>query len=86
MLISFRKNNNEDFGADYIKARRKLDVLCGIIISGRISRENAERIYGDIKAEYLDSSPGKGELFCMIYDNRIGRLCDQFCPGNIDEK
>ena len=86
MLISYRKNNNEGFDETYIQARRKLDLLCGIIISGRISRDSAERIYEEIKSDYLDSSPDNAELFRMIYDNRIARLCDQFYPGRFDEE
>lgn len=80
MLISYRKDGNEDFDRNYVDARRRLDVLCGIIISGRISRENAKKLYEEIKIEYIGSSPEKEDLFRMIYDSRVSRLCDQFCP------
>lgn len=80
MLISYRKDGNGDFDKNYVDARRKLDVLCGIIISGRISQENAKRLYEEIKQEYMGSSPENADLFRMIYDSRISRLCDQFCP------
>jgi hypothetical protein len=80
MLISFHKDGAGDFEKDYIDARRKLDVLCGIIISGRISRGNVEKIYAEIKQGYFAADPEKEGLFRMIYDSRINRLCDQFCP------
>ena len=79
MLIPYRKNRIEDHDPEYIDARSKIDVLCSLIISGKLSRNKAVNIYEEIELEYGGHDTEKIDLFNMIYKNRIERLCDQFC-------
>ena len=85
MLIGFRKNDDRYFEGNYVNALRKINILCGLIVSGRLSRTEAVEIYGEIEREYKAGKPEKPELFKMIYENRIYRLCDQFC-GNLSHE
>jgi hypothetical protein len=80
MLFGYRKNRNEDFRRHYIDARRKIDILCGLIVSGRLPRSEAEKVYAEIQSDFVRVDEENRELFEMIYENRVRRLCDQFCP------
>jgi len=86
MLISFSKNRNEGFDRHYIEARRKIDILCGLITSGRLPKKNADALYNEIENDFARIDKDSLELFRMIYENRVKRLCDQFCPKNDHEK
>jgi len=79
MLFGYNKYNDEHCDRHYIDARRKIDVLCGMIVSGRLSREDALRIYEEIEKDYIALDSQKADLFNMVYRNRVNRLCDQFC-------
>ena len=79
MLFGYNKYNDEYCDEHYIDARRKIDLLCGLIVSGRLSREEALRIYEEIENDFVALDPPKADLFGMIYKNRVCRLCDQFC-------
>jgi hypothetical protein len=79
MLFGYSKYNDEHCDRHYVDARRKIDILCGLIVSGRLSREEALRIYEDIENDFVALDPSKADLFGMIYKNRVNRLCDQFC-------
>lgn len=80
MLIGYHKDRDGGYGKYYIEARRKIDILCGLIVSGRLPREKAEALYGEIENDFERSGEEDLELFRMIYQSRIRRLCDQFCP------
>lgn len=80
MLIGYRKNGDGGYGKRYVEARRKIDILCGLIVSGRLPREEAEALYGEIENDFARSGEENLELFKMIYEKRVRRLCDQFCP------
>jgi predicted site-specific integrase-resolvase len=80
MLFGYNKNKGEDYRKHYIDARRKIDILCGLIVSGRLRRKEAEEIYGEIQSAFERADRENLELFKMIYENRVRRLCDQFCP------
>lgn len=86
MLFGYNKNRDEDYRKHYTESRRKIDVLCGLIVSGRLSREKAEEIYGEIQSDFARADQENLELFKMIYENRVRRLCDQFCPEREIEK
>jgi hypothetical protein len=86
MLFGYHKQDDANFDKDYVIARRKVDLLCGMIISGRLERAKALDIYAEIEREYIATGPERPELFKMIYENRILRLCDQFCMADTDEK
>jgi len=86
MLIGFNKNRNEGFDRHYIEARRKIDILCGLITSGRLPKKDAEALYNEIENDFARIDKDSLELFRMIYENRVKRLCDQFCPKNDHEK
>lgn len=79
MLIGYNKNNDSYYEKHYIDARRKIDILCGLIVSGGLSREDAVRIYKEIENDFADFDSGESELFNLIYENRVNRLCNQFC-------
>jgi hypothetical protein len=86
MLFGYNKNRSEDYRKHYIDARRKIDILCGLIVSGRLRRKEAEGIYGEIQSAFARADQENLELFKMIYENRVRRLCDQFCPERDGEK
>jgi hypothetical protein len=79
MLIGYHKYNDGRYEEHYVGARRKIDVLCGLIVSGRLSRKEAVKIYREIEYEFAELDPDDAWLFSMIYENRVNRLCDQFC-------
>jgi hypothetical protein len=79
MLFGYSKHNERNFEKHYVDARRKVDILCGLIVSERLPEKDAMEIYGEIESEFAARDPGKAELFEMIYKNRVVRLCDQFC-------
>ncbi len=79
MLIEYNKYNHRDHEEHYVDARRKIDVLCGLIVSGKLSRRDAVEIYREIEIDFANLDPGEAGLFNMIYENRVKRLCDQFC-------
>lgn len=79
MLVGYNKYNHRDYEEHYVDARRKIDVLCGLIVAGRLSRREASEIYREIENKFATLDPGETEFFNMIYENRVNRLCDQFC-------
>ncbi len=79
MLIGYHKYNDGHYEDHYLGARKKIDVLCQLIVSGRLSREEAVKIYKEIECEFAELDPDNAQLFSMIYENRVNRLCDQFC-------
>ncbi len=79
MLISFYKNRSGDYDEDYSSARRKIDILCGLIVSGRLSKDTALQKYDEIERDYGNGKRGDMNLFRMIYKSRVERLCVQFC-------
>lgn len=79
MLIGYHKYGDGHYEEHYLAARRKIDVLCELIVSGRLSRKEAMKIYGEIEYEFAELDPGDAWLFKTIYENRVSRLCDQFC-------
>ncbi len=86
MLFGYSKNKSDDYRKHYIDARRKIDVLCELIVSGRLPRKDAEEIYAEIQGDFARAERENLELFKMIYENRVRRLCDQFCPERGFEK
>lgn len=86
MLFGYSKNKSDDYRKYYIDARRKIDVLCGLIVSGRLPRKEAEELYAEIQGDFERADRENLELFKMIYENRVIRLCDQFCPERGGEK
>jgi len=80
MLFGYKKDKSEDFRKHYIDARRKIDILCGLIVSGKLPRSEAEKVYAEIQSDFVRVDEENRELFGMIYENRVRRLCDQFCP------
>ena len=86
MLISYRKSGDGDYEKPYLEAKRKIDVLCGLIVSGKMYRETAEGIYENIEREFIESNSEDSELFGLVYRNRINRLCEQFCPKPDNEE
>ncbi|UCC81098.1 MAG: hypothetical protein JSW64_07000 [Candidatus Zixiibacteriota bacterium] len=79
MLIGYHKNNDGRYGEHYLGARKKIDVLCELIVSGRLSRKEALKIYREIENNFAELDPDNAQLFNMIYETRVNRLCDQFC-------
>ena len=79
MLLGYNKHKRGDHEEHYVDARRKIDVLCGLIVSGRLSRRDAVETYREIENDFANRNPAEAELFGMIYKNRVNRLCDQFC-------
>ena len=51
MLISFYKNRSGEYDEEYSSARRKIDILCGLIISGRLNRDSAQKKYDEIEKD-----------------------------------
>ena len=83
MLISFYKNRSGEYDEEYSNVRRKIDILCGLIISGRLSRDSALQKYDEIERDYANGKQGDLNLFRMIYKSRVERLCAQFCLKKI---
>jgi hypothetical protein len=68
----------EDYDQNYITSRREVDRLCDLIVEGKISAGDAKQIYTGIQREFTRSNPEKAEMFSMIYESRIKRLCHDF--------
>jgi hypothetical protein len=75
---------SDEFDIGYGPARHKIDALCRGIRSGEISPARAREEYKTIESEFMMTNPEKGDLFRMIYANRIERLCEQFSLGAPD--
>ncbi len=85
MIIVFSKYDRKGYGSEYIEARRKIDVLSGLIKSRTVSRGDALDIYRTIESDYRRFDPARGDLFAMIYKSRVVRLIEQFGEGVRDE-
>jgi hypothetical protein len=70
--------DSDGYGPDYIEVRRKIDLLCRKITGSELTSEEARREYRKIEEDYALLEESKVELFKMIYESRIIRLCDQF--------
>ncbi len=86
MLIPIHKFNAKHHDRGYVEARRKIDNLCGLIISERFTRKSAAREYENIERDYAKDEPDNLDFFRMIYKNRVRRLCDQFNAKGENEK
>jgi len=78
----FSSFDREGYDDRYLAARSRIDDLCFLIVSGRISADDARNAFGAIRADYSRPDQENIELFDMIYGSRIERLCDQFVGGS----
>lgn len=68
----------EGYGPDYIAFRERIDLLCRKITGRELTPEEARLQYKKIEDEYALLEDSRVELFKMIYESRIIRLCEQF--------
>lgn len=55
-----------------------VDTAALLIQTGRLSKEQAERLVENVKDRVLELFPGKQDLFELIYRARFNRLAKQF--------
>ena len=67
---------------EYVLVRLKIDALCELIRQQRVTATHAKEAYRKIERRFLSSNQDKVELFKMIYESRIERLCDQYLRGS----
>jgi|WetSurMetagenome_2_1015567.scaffolds.fasta_scaffold30828_2 hypothetical protein len=70
--------DSDGYGPDYIEFRGRIDSLCRKITGSQLTFEEAHSEYSKIEEDYALLEDSRVELFKMIYESRIIRLCDQF--------
>lgn len=72
---SFDKTGLE---SQYLDSRKRIDILCDLIVAQKISNVDALEEYRQSEGDYMRNALEGIELFKMIYKNRVIRLCRQF--------
>ncbi len=76
--------DNTDRDNIYLALRTRIDYLCQRIKCHEINSETALQEYRMIEEEYSMNYMNDIELFRMIYQSRISRLCGQYLSRGFD--
>lgn len=74
----FSSIDKTGFESQYLESRKRIDILCDLIVAERISNVDALEKYRQIEENYMHNALEGIELFRMVYKNRVNRLCRQF--------
>jgi hypothetical protein len=58
-----------------------VDKVCGDIIDGRLTREEAQRLAGNVREKAQLLIPDMMDTYDLIYGSRFRRLIEQFLAG-----
>jgi hypothetical protein len=74
----FSSFDKTGFESQYVDSRKRIDILCDLIVAQKISNACAMEEYRQIEEDYMHTALEGIVLFRMIYKNRVIRLCRQF--------
>jgi hypothetical protein len=75
--------DEENYEPEYVAIRKQLDSICRKITGRKLTPEEAHLQYQKIENEYALLEESRVELFKMIYESRITRLCNQFLTESV---